>query len=88
MPPAPLWRMRSKQTLTVIDEEALKFNRSEAIELFKTFGLTQEQACIALDHTHGRAAALSSFAVTLQLAERRATERNRRSAEALVQDSP
>jgi len=68
MPPAPLWRMRSKQTLTVIDEEALKFNRAEAVELFRSFGLSQEQAFIALDHTRGRAAALSNVAVTLKMA--------------------
>ncbi len=85
MPPAPLWRMRSKQTLTVIDEEALKFNRSEAIELFQRFGLSQEHACIALDHTHGRAAALSSFAHTLQLAERRANDRTGTPALGLAQ---
>jgi LuxR family maltose regulon positive regulatory protein len=62
MPPAPLWRMRSKQTLAVIDEEMLKFTRQEAIELFGSLGLSAEQACIALDHTNGRASALASFA--------------------------
>jgi len=82
MPPAPLWRMRSKQTLAVIDEETLKFNRSEAVALFQGYGLSQEQACIALDHTHGRAAALSSFAMTLQLAERKGSERTKAYAQA------
>jgi ATP/maltotriose-dependent transcriptional regulator MalT len=66
--------MRSKQTLAVIDEESLKFNRQEAIELFEKYGLSREQACIALDHTHGRAAALASVATTLQLSELRAAE--------------
>ena len=65
MPPAPLWRMRSKQTLSVIDEETLSFTREEAISLFESFDLSREQACIALDHSHGRAAALTSLAVTL-----------------------
>ena len=62
MPPAPLWRMRSKQTLSVIDEEALAFTRQEATLLFKRHGLTQEHASLALDHTHGRASALARFA--------------------------
>lgn len=61
MPPAPLWRMRSKQTLSVIDEEALAFTRQEAALLFKKHGLTQEHASVALDHTHGRASALARF---------------------------
>lgn len=69
MPLAPLWRMRSKQTLSVIDEETLSFNREEAIELFAGYGLTHEQATIALDHSRGRAAALSSLAATLHFAE-------------------
>lgn len=62
MPPAPLWRMRSKQTLSVIDEQTLAFTRQEAIELFESHGLSSEHASIALDHTRGRAAALASFA--------------------------
>jgi LuxR family transcriptional regulator, maltose regulon positive regulatory protein len=71
MPPAPLWRMRSKQTLSVIDEETLAFTRDEAVTLFESLGLSPEQASIALDHSHGRAAALSSLAATLHLAERK-----------------
>ena len=70
MPPAPLWRMRSKQTLYVIDEETLSFTRDETIRLYEQYGLSLEQASIALDHSHGRAAALSSLAATLRFAER------------------
>jgi LuxR family maltose regulon positive regulatory protein len=66
LPPAPLWRMRSKQSLVVINEESLAFTRPEAIELFKSYGLSQDQAFIALDHTHGRAAALDESAAFLQ----------------------
>jgi LuxR family maltose regulon positive regulatory protein len=62
MPPAPFWRMRSKQMLSVIDEAALSFNRSEAIELFESRGLSRERATIALDHAHGRPAALDAAA--------------------------
>lgn len=65
LPPAPLWRMRSKQSLVVIDEETLAFTRSESIALFEAYGLSSEQANIALDHTHGRAAALDEFAFFL-----------------------
>ena len=65
MPPAPLWRMRSKQTLSVIAEEYLAFTRQEAIELFESYALSSEHATIALDHTHGRAAPLARFAAML-----------------------
>jgi ATP/maltotriose-dependent transcriptional regulator MalT len=62
LPPAPLWRMRSKQTLTVIDEEALAFTKFEAAELCAEFGLSPEQATLAFDQSRGRAASLISFA--------------------------
>ncbi len=65
MPPAPFWRMRSKQTLSVIEEETLAFTRQEAVELFESYQLSSEQANIALDHTRGRAAALARFAAGL-----------------------
>jgi LuxR family maltose regulon positive regulatory protein len=63
--PAPLWRMRSKQTLSVIPEEDLAFTRQEAVELFESYELSSEHASIALDHTNGRAAPLARFATTL-----------------------
>lgn len=66
LPAAPLWRMRSKQSLVVIDEATLAFTRSEATELFKSYGLSVDQASIALDHTHGRAGALDESATFLQ----------------------
>src|SRR6266498_791828 len=69
LPPLPLWRMRSKQSLVVIDESALAFSRAEAIALFESYGLSQEQASIALDHTHGRAAALDDAAAFLHRSE-------------------
>lgn len=65
VPPAPLWRMRSKQTLSVIDEATLAFTRPEAIELFESFGLTSEEASVAWVHTHGRAGALIRIATNL-----------------------
>ncbi len=66
LPSAPLWRMRSKQSLVVIDEATLAFTRAEAIELFESYGLSGDQASIALDHTHGRAGALDESAMFLQ----------------------
>jgi LuxR family maltose regulon positive regulatory protein len=65
LPTAPLWRLRSKQSLVVIDEAALAFTRLESNELFESYGLSGEQAGIALDHTHGRAAALDESAAML-----------------------
>jgi LuxR family transcriptional regulator, maltose regulon positive regulatory protein len=73
LPPAPLWRMRSKQFLVVIEEETLAFSRTEATSLFESYGLSIEQANIALDHTHGRANALDECAAFLRQAEMRAT---------------
>ncbi len=69
IPPAPLWRMRSKQTLSVIDEETLAFTREETRELFEYYGLTKEQANVAFEHSRGRAATLSGLAATLHFAE-------------------
>jgi len=69
LPPAPLWRMRSKQSLVVVDETTLAFTRTEAIALFESYGLSPEQASIALDHTHGRAGALDDSAAFLQRSE-------------------
>ena len=65
LPPAPLWRMRSKQSLVVVDEATLAFTRPEAVSLFESYGLSCDQASIALDHTHGRAAALDEAALFL-----------------------
>jgi LuxR family transcriptional regulator, maltose regulon positive regulatory protein len=69
MPPAPLWRMRSKQTLSVIDEDTMSFTRTEAAELFQSYKLTREQASVAFEHSHGRAAALATLAATIHYAE-------------------
>ncbi|MFN2599043.1 MAG: AAA family ATPase [Pyrinomonadaceae bacterium] len=62
LPPAPLWRMRSKQTLRVIEESALAFTHGEAQELFASYNLPTKQAAQALAETWGRAAALDALA--------------------------
>lgn len=69
MPPAPLWRMRSKQTLEVIDEAMLAFTRTEADELFGAFGLSGELARAAYDRSRGRAGSLASYAAALRTSD-------------------
>jgi len=64
LPPTPLWRMRSKQMLSVLDEEELAFTVEEAIDLFATYGLSEEHARAAWDSTKGRAATIAEFAAT------------------------
>jgi LuxR family transcriptional regulator, maltose regulon positive regulatory protein len=64
LPPAPLWRLRSKQMLRVIEEAELAFTLEEASHLFQTYGLSEEHARIALRETNGRAAAIANFAAT------------------------
>jgi len=64
LPPTPLWRLRSKQMLRVIEEAELAFNFEETLQLFQTYGLSEEHARIALRETNGRAAAVASFAAT------------------------
>lgn len=62
LPPAPLWRMRSKQTLCVVEETVMNFTLKEAETLFDSYGLKVERAAIALQQSRGRAAALDTLA--------------------------
>src|SRR5262249_9126549 len=62
LPPAPLWRLRSKQRLCVINEQMLAFTQSEAESLFARYGLDGQRAGVALRNTGGRAAALHADA--------------------------
>ncbi|HEX7957042.1 MAG TPA: AAA family ATPase [Pyrinomonadaceae bacterium] len=62
LPPTPLWRMRSKQTLCVLDEAALAFTLEEARALYASYGLPAERAAAALAATRGRAATLDAHA--------------------------
>jgi LuxR family maltose regulon positive regulatory protein len=62
LPPAPLWRMRSKQTLCVIEEPNLAFTVEETKRLFRSYGLVDALASAALEQTHGRAAVLDAVA--------------------------
>ncbi|MBA3767015.1 MAG: hypothetical protein H0W99_08515 [Acidobacteria bacterium] len=65
LPPAPLWRMRSKQTLCVVEESVMAFTEEEAKKLFASYGLREEQALSALSQTRGRAASLDRAAALL-----------------------
>jgi LuxR family maltose regulon positive regulatory protein len=62
LPPTPVWRMRSKQTLCLVEEAALAFDTQEAAELFAVYGLAGRDARAALEQTRGRAAALDALA--------------------------
>jgi len=64
LPPTPLWRLRSKQMLRVVDESELAFTFEEALELFGTYGLSEEHARVAWAQTNGKAATISDFAST------------------------
>jgi LuxR family transcriptional regulator, maltose regulon positive regulatory protein len=63
LPPAPMWRLRSRQRLCVITERMLAFTQPEAEELFSGYGLSAEEARLALKQTGGRAAALQAAAI-------------------------
>ena len=62
LPPTPLWRMRSKQPLCVVDESMLAFTLAESRHLFASYGLPAEHAESALAETRGRAATLDARA--------------------------
>ncbi|MCA1614927.1 MAG: hypothetical protein LC795_15015 [Acidobacteria bacterium] len=61
LPPTPVWRMRSKQTLCLVEEAALAFTPQEAADLFASYGLAGCDARAALEQTQGRAAALDGM---------------------------
>ena len=60
-PPNPLWRLRSKQQLDVIDEKTLAFDRNETILLLKKAGRSQAEAARIHAETFGRVSKLLPF---------------------------
>ena len=60
-PPYPLWRLRSKQQLDVIDEKTLAFDREETISLLKQVGRSQSEAVRIHAETFGRISKLLPF---------------------------
>jgi len=61
-PPLPLWRLRSKQVLGVMDEKLLTFTLNEAIELFGKYELSPAVARSAYKRTYGRVSKLKEIA--------------------------
>jgi LuxR family maltose regulon positive regulatory protein len=61
-PPLPLWRLRSKQVLGVMDEKLLTFTLNEAIELFSKYELSPAVARSAYKRTYGRVSKLKEIA--------------------------
>ena len=70
LPPTPVWRMRSKQTLCLVEEAALSFTTHEAEDLFAGYGLSGRDARRALEQTGGRAAALDASARRMSAGQR------------------
>lgn len=64
-PPTPIWRMRSKQVLNVVDEKLLAFSEAETREYFATLGLTGDEAAAAHSGSFGHIGALNEIAKTL-----------------------
>ena len=60
-PPNPLWRLRSKQQLDVIDERTLAFDRDETIALLNQVGRSQAEAARIHAETFGRVSKLLPF---------------------------
>lgn len=61
-PPSPLWRLRSKQMLNVIDEKVIAFNAEETGELFNSLNLPKTKAKEAQRQSFGRVSKLLQFA--------------------------
>ena len=60
-PPNPLWRLRSKQQLDVIDEKTLAFDRDETMLILKQVGRSQIEAARIHAETFGRVSKLIPF---------------------------
>lgn len=65
-PPNPIWRMRSKQVLYVIDEKLLAFNLAETTALFEAAGSTKKAARKAHEDSFGRVSKLTATAENLR----------------------
>lgn len=61
-PPAPLWRMRSKQVLNVIDEKLLYFSADETLKLYSQLNLDKEKALEDRQTSYGHPAKLLRLA--------------------------
>jgi LuxR family transcriptional regulator, maltose regulon positive regulatory protein len=79
LPPAPLWRMRSKQMLSVIEEPSLAFTLEETLALCDSYGVSESAASEIFEQTRGRA-----FQITI-LAKRNAANNQRKTSSRLPQ---
>lgn len=61
-PPSPLWRLRSKQMLNVIDEKVIAFSLAETEIMFNSLGLSSLKAKEAHRECFGRISKLLQFA--------------------------
>lgn len=61
-PPSPLWRMRSKQVLNVVDEDQLAFTTEETADLFEMYGRLDLGPETARIESFGRASKLIELA--------------------------
>jgi ATP/maltotriose-dependent transcriptional regulator MalT len=60
-PPAPLWRLRSKQMLNVIDEKLLAFTVDETREFFRMHDLPEGLARPVYNESFGRISKIMQF---------------------------
>lgn len=64
-PPTPLWRLRSKRFLNVIDERVFAFDDAETEQLFHSFGLPKTTALDAQKRCFGKVSQMLSVARSL-----------------------
>jgi ATP/maltotriose-dependent transcriptional regulator MalT len=60
-PPAPLWRLRSKQMLNVIDEKLLGFTHEETREFFHVHEMPEQLADLVHKESFGRISKIKQF---------------------------
>lgn len=66
-PPNPLWRLRSKQMLNMIDEKVIAFNLGETEALFDSIRFPRSRAKEAHGRSYGRISKLLQFAESQDL---------------------
>jgi ATP/maltotriose-dependent transcriptional regulator MalT len=60
-PPLPLWRLRSKQVLNVVDEKMLAFDLEETVEWCKKLGIPKQVSHLVPVNAYGRAGKVADF---------------------------
>ena len=64
-PAFPLWRLRSKQVLSVIDEKVMAFDRRETELFCKKYGLSARETARIYKESYGRIGKLKALAESL-----------------------